>query len=92
MKIKSEKFWSWNRVREMCIRENFYTCGDCDEYDAMLTKVRENAPTDEMIYEIAKDINDHTKGQTVTNIMFIIANDVVKTSYTLCDDNGLEIE
>ena len=92
MTITSKKIWNWNSVREMCIRENFYTEGDCEEYDAMLTKVRENVPTDEMIYEIAIDINAHSEGQTVSNIMFILANDVVKTCYTLYDDNGNEIE
>lgn len=66
MKITSKKVWSWHNMREMCIRENFYTCGSCEEYDAMLAKVRENEPTDEIIYGVAADINAHSKGQTVT--------------------------
>ena len=69
-------------VRNMCIRENFYTCGNCEEYNKMLDYVfNHKNPELTDIYNVAKDILEHTDKelqQTIENIMFILANDVIR--------------
>ena len=84
MKIIETRHWTAEDVRLMCIRENFYTLGDCYDYDNMLDTVSDKpTPTIEDIYQAAEDINRHTAGQTVENIMFILANDVVKSCFEI---------
>lgn len=70
----------------MCISNNFYTCGDTREYSKMLEYVENSKPTLENIYAVAVDILDHTdpnEGQTITNIMCIIENTVVRTTFDI---------
>ena len=84
MKIIETRTWSSYDVRAMCIRENLYTEGDGDEYTDMLNMVSEKRnPTLEDIYQVADDINRHSEGQTVTNIMFMLANIVVKSCFEI---------
>ena len=50
-------------VRQHCIEHDYYTCGDCEEYSAMLDKCAdyEAIPaTDEEILDIARDIWNHS--------------------------------
>ena len=52
-----------DRVREMCIRYDYYTCGDCDEYSLMLAEVDTiNEPdlVDEFMLPIARNILEHS--------------------------------
>lgn len=51
-----EKFY-WNDVRQMCIRHNWYTHGDCAAYDRMLNAASNGQWT---IDEIAFDIANHS--------------------------------
>lgn len=92
MKIVNKKIWSMNSVREMCIRNNLYTRGDNEDYETMLYAVANTEPTDEIIYNIAVNINHHSERQTITNVMFMLANEAITICYTVYDDNGLEIE
>ncbi len=87
--ITSARRWSADDVRAACIRNNLYTCGDNEEYEAMLNSVDELDPTPESIYQVAKDIYDHSKNQTITNIMFILERETVYTFY--CIDGDCEI-
>ena len=86
MDIKMTKNWSANDVRMMCIREGFYTEGTNEDYTKMLEFVDEHSenPEDIHIYAVADSILMHTskaKGQTLENIMYILANDVIKYFY-----------
>lgn len=49
-------------LRELCIRQNWYTCGDNDEYEHLLYDLAANKPnlTTEDIIEIAEDIVAHS--------------------------------
>lgn len=35
-KIVEKRFWSASGVRSVCIHNDLYTRGDCEEYDQML--------------------------------------------------------
>ena len=50
-----------SKVREMCIKYRYYTCGDCEAYDAMLEKAH-LTPVEDLrtIKQIAIDIYDHS--------------------------------
>lgn len=86
--ITSTRFWNPFSVQRLCIKKNWYTAGDNEEYQTMLDFVWNNPPTPENIYWVAADILEHTGGvegreQTVSNIMFYLENDVVMTTYYL---------
>lgn len=88
-KITSTRQWSADDVYIACVRNNLYTCGNNEEYDAMLNSISGLEPTPENIYQVAKDIYDHSKNQTITNIMFILEKVAVNTFY--CIDGSDEI-
>lgn len=79
--ITSERQWSWSDVRRSCIRNDLYTRGTNEDYTAMLDSIETLDPTPENIYRIAKDICDHSRNQTITNIMFILEREAVLTFY-----------
>ncbi len=84
MKIIEKTHWSTIDVRKMCIRENLYTEGDDEDYGKMFDIVRDHpAPTPEIIYRVADDINRHSEGQTVANIMYILSNSVIRRCYDI---------
>lgn len=83
MKIIETRVWSAESVRQVCIENNLYTRGNNKEYSAMLDKVEKNYAGNEAIYAIAKDIMEHSEGQTVTNIMFLLANKAVTTIFEI---------
>lgn len=50
-----------DEVRNLCIKENYYTRGDNEAYRNLLfTLCKKEDPTVEDIYEIASDIVDHS--------------------------------
>lgn len=82
-------------IRRMCIRENLYTRGDNSAYMHMLMDIVGvegiYSPTDEQIYDIAKDIATHSVVPNygygsedfvhfVCNIMHLISKEI-RTSY-----------
>jgi len=76
--------WSVSDVREACIRNSLYTRGTNEEYMKMFNMVsRVPNPSDIGIWQVAKDIAEHSAGQTVTNVMFILANEAVKYTFEL---------
>lgn len=87
MKIIETRHWNSYDVRAMCIREDLYTLGDDEEYTAMLESVEdESYPSLEDIYRVAEDINRHSEGQTVTNIMYMLANNVTKSCFDIIEE------
>lgn len=93
--IKTEKNWLASDVRHACIENNWYTRGTCEEYENMLNMVEKCYPTDALIFYVAEDIFEHsnqdywirdgglTKEEAIESIMFVLANDVVKTFYKI---------
>lgn len=87
MKIIETRHWNSLDVRAMCIREDLYTLGDDEEYTAMLESVEDRSyPTLDDIYRVAEDINRHSAAQTVTNIMYMLANSVIKSSFDIIEE------
>lgn len=69
-------------IRNLCIKENYYTCGTNSEYSNLLTYVDEHRDLDESSLDwIAKDILDHSNwfDETVENIKFKILNTACNT-------------
>lgn len=87
MKYIEFKHWDFMEVRQLCIKHDWYTCGDCSDYNNMLLFVSDNEATTENIARVARDIYEHsdTSDETITNIMCYLANDTVTTSYTEAD-------
>ena len=75
--ITVTRLWTCDSIRRACIDNNLYTRGTCEEYERMFEMARNNDPTIENLYRVAQDINDHSKGQTVTNIMYILENEAI---------------
>lgn len=83
MKIKAIRHWNPTTVQNLCIKEDWYIFGDNSEFDAMLEIVRTKKPTTTNLYKVAKDIADHSEYQTITNIMYVIENNAIRTSYEI---------
>ena len=82
--ITQTRTWSPDSVRMTCIKNDLYLMGDLDEYAAMLDRVDKNPnPSDYGLYVVAKDIAEHSEGQTVTNVMYILANSAIWYTYKL---------
>ena len=81
--IEVEDRWTEADVRECCIKNDFYTAGDCKAYSEMLAFVDKNEFTLENLYKVAKDIEEHSEEQTIENIMFCLRKDAVDTFYTV---------
>lgn len=60
MKWKSVFILSAEDVRNYCIRHDYYTCGDCEEYDNLLTHLIAGEMTAEKLYGAATDIVKHS--------------------------------
>lgn len=65
-------------LRNLCIEENWYTCGDNEEYGHLLLDLaghKENITTDDII-EIASDIIEHSDLSTTDfeNVAYKVAN------------------
>ena len=84
MKIKLKRMWDGYDVAEMCKNECYYKCGTITDYKGVINYVEEHPnPTDKDIYKVAKDILEHSsdKEEPVTNIMFKLANKVIRYLY-----------
>ena len=87
VEITRKRTWFPTLVREACMRNNLYTRGDNAEYTTMLGNVERSAPTTEAMYMVAKDIYEHSKDQTITNILYILESEAVITTFLI---NGEE--
>lgn len=81
--ITTNRTWSAESVRTTCIRHNFYTAGDCEDYEHMLNWVGRLYPNTENLYLIAQDIQKHSDDQTITNIMFCLEQEAVTTTFEI---------
>ena len=88
-KITENKMWTPSTVRSVCIDNDLYTRGDNEDYEHMLSWVRRLYPNTENLYFIAEDIVKHSVGQTITNVMYILANDAVITTFEI--DGSAEV-
>ena len=86
--ITVNRQWSALKVRQVCIDNDLYTSGDNEEYGNMLDCVRDSYPDAENLYLIAMDIQKHSKGQTVTNIMYLLENKAVTTTFEIDGDDN----
>lgn len=77
----------------MCLRNDYYTCGTCEEYERMLSNVEHAAPTVSRMYIIAADIVDHsnlekygqTRAQNIASVMYEI-REAIHTIYEIDED------
>lgn len=75
----------------MCIRNDFYTLGDTEEYNNMFDFIIHHEPTPDNIWIVANDIARHSDlesyGQNDTenieSIMFLIEREAVNTFYRI---------
>jgi len=64
MEMTVKKWISRDKVREMCIRYNYYTRGDCRAYDVMLATAKNLDPEDYVgLLTVANDIYNHSSIQ-----------------------------
>ena len=89
-KITESRWWSSQNVIDLCVRNNFYTCGSNREYESMLNFVREHEPTVQNLYKVANDILCHSNDETnnnyvVTDIMMLLEKNTVLVDYFIED-------
>ena len=84
-KIREKKTWYMVDVKNACVNNDLYKNGDNKDFDKMLQLVKRLKPTTKNIYRVAKDICEHSEGQDIENIMFILANVAVMTTYEIED-------
>lgn len=81
--ITVKRFWNARNVKEVCIDNKLYTCGDNESYNAMLNRVDECSPTTENLYLIAVDIAKHSTFRGIESIMYMLENGAVKTYFSI---------
>ena len=57
---KETRKWSKTSVQRMCVFNNFYTCGDNEEYYELLFFVEHYKPTLQNLILAAQDIYEHS--------------------------------
>lgn len=75
-------------VRRLCIENNWYTYGDCNDYSAMLEYVQENSinPAGHVIYSIAKDIYKHSRHEVEFEDIMFQVGELVQITYAIGDE------
>lgn len=68
----------WDDLRNLCIRNNWYTCGTVKEYEKMLAMCKKDNITTKDIVKIAQDIMEHSndeenEGRELTSYCFEVA-------------------
>lgn len=82
-KITERRLWSMEDIRRVCIDNELYTRGTNEEYGRMLEHAESLEPFTENLYIVAKDIEAHSKEQTVSNIMCLLVNKAVRIVYEI---------
>lgn len=85
-------------LRSICIEHQFYTCGDCEDYDNMLNMVYSKSHetkslTSSLVLKIATDIAEHSDMDELTRrynedekgILEEICYLIIDKSYTCCE-------
>lgn len=67
MKIKEVKRIDTSKLRNICIKNNWYTCGTCAEYSNMFNMCEVENVTTKTLYQITKNIYEHTNINTAEN-------------------------
>ena len=60
MKIKETKKIDSDKLRNMCIKNNWYTAGSTEDYSKMFEMCKKDNISTSQLYKIAKDIYEHT--------------------------------
>ncbi len=81
--ITRNRMWDRDTVRRACIANHLYTEGDNEAYSKMLDMADRTEPTTKAMYLVAKDIQEHSFEQTITNVMFILERDAVITTFEI---------
>ena len=58
----------------------------------LLLSIRKLEPSLENMQKVAEDILEHSEGQTLTNILWVLGNEVIRMSYRVYDDLGNELD
>lgn len=86
MKYTETRILHASDLRTLCIRENWYTLGDNDEYDALMCKTFCPNLTTEVIADIAQDIKDHSDtDMEIPEIMYAVAS-ISNTTFAADED------
>ncbi len=90
MKYTETRILHASDLRTLCIRENWYTLGDNDEYDTLMCKTFCPNLTTEVIADIAQDIKDHSDtDMEIPEIMYTIAA-ISHTTFAVDEDEEEE--
>lgn len=83
-------------LRNVCIKNNWYTCGSCEDYENLLFNLVDefNRTQDGNLYAIVYDIIEHSDEdalieyygdeKTVVECVFFEIAELVKTYFTAC--------
>lgn len=93
MKIATIRTWNASGVRNVCIDNEFYTCGSNESYIKLLDYVDSHKPTTTNIFKVAADIVKHsslesygqTENENIQSVMFALENGAVSTFYRICE-------
>ena len=86
-KIDTIRLWSPSRVREACVANMLYTRGDNEDYSILLEWVGTVSPTLGNLYLAAEDICEHSDGQSIENVMYILEKEAVVTVFDIEDED-----
>ena len=60
-------------VRQLCIRNDYYTCGDCRAYENMFNMFYAKSVTPALLRKVANDIKSHSDTEdTAEDITFYL--------------------
>ena len=82
--ITKTPHWTIDSVMTACRRNDLYTNGDNAAYEAMLRQVSQfKHPSDIFVFMVAEDIAKHSDYQTVSNVMYILANEAITYTFEI---------
>ena len=84
-KIKEVRILPFENLRSVCITQNWYTRGTCEEYENLFNRLRDEhgSPvrvTTDVLYVLAEDIMAHSKiddDYEITDVMFELARNCI---------------
>lgn len=81
--MKETRKLNGGKVRTACIRYDWYTAGDCEEYNTMFDFIRSlNTTTTDDLETVATDIKEHSDTEyEIADIMFVLANECCTTFF-----------
>lgn len=83
MEIREYKIWKSDAVRQVCIENNLYNKGNNEDYEDMLNLVKKLSPSTDNILFVAEDILENSEEQSLANIMFLLVNKAIITTYEI---------